>query len=214
MNRQDLPQDMVDSALNVRMGDLSAARKAQDGAGKAIQQTLDLLKGDLIASVAILDEGHQFVKGLNANSAAFSRDTVVSDRKLLTVFRTLRDTDGQVQGFVEIQFSKRSFIRSINRFKIFIWIAGAAMLAAVAILGYLISNNIVLPLNRSVQMLQDLASGEGDLTKRLALASQDEVGTQARWINIFIEKLQSMVGEIKTDAEKLNSISSILPAVA
>jgi hypothetical protein len=43
MNRQDLPQDMVDSALNVRMGDLKAAGKAQEGAGKAIQQTLDAL---------------------------------------------------------------------------------------------------------------------------------------------------------------------------
>jgi hypothetical protein len=43
MNRQDLPQDMVDSAMNIRQGDLAAARKAQDGAGKAIQQTLDAL---------------------------------------------------------------------------------------------------------------------------------------------------------------------------
>ncbi len=43
MNRQDLPQDMVDSAMDVRQGNLASARKAQDGAAQALQQTLDAL---------------------------------------------------------------------------------------------------------------------------------------------------------------------------
>jgi len=43
MSRQDLPQDMVDSATDIRMGNLASARSAQDGAAQAIQQTLDAL---------------------------------------------------------------------------------------------------------------------------------------------------------------------------
>ncbi|HUU22404.1 MAG TPA: hypothetical protein VM389_07685 [Phycisphaerae bacterium] len=43
MDRQDLPQDMVDSALDIRRGNLASAGKAQEGAGRAIQQALEAL---------------------------------------------------------------------------------------------------------------------------------------------------------------------------
>jgi hypothetical protein len=43
MNRQDMPQDMVDSAMDIRQGNLASARKTQDGPAQALQQTLDAL---------------------------------------------------------------------------------------------------------------------------------------------------------------------------
>ena len=175
--------------------------------GASLQQTLDLLKGGMVRSVAILDENNAFVTGLNADKALFIVDTVVNTDTLLMVRRTMKDSDGKVQGSVEIHFSKDSFVSSIKRFMAFIWIAGIMTLVLVLVAGTVLSNRIIGPLNNSISMLQDIASGEGDLTKRLRLASEDEVGVQSLWMNLFMEKLQAMIREIKANADELNVVS-------
>jgi methyl-accepting chemotaxis protein len=182
--------------------------------GAALQQTLDLLKGDAIVSVAVLDPSRTFIKGINTDHAYLVRDTVVNMGTVLRVFRAMKDSDGKVQGYVEIAFSKNSFVQSINRFKVFIWIAGLITLGAMIVAGWLLANSIILPLNRSIEMLRDIASGEGDLTKRLALLSKDEVGTQAHWMNVFIDKLQAMVQEIKNNGDELRAVSERLTSVS
>jgi len=42
--------------------------------------------------------------------------------------------------------------------------------------------------------LKDIAEGEGDLTKRIEIKSKDEIAELAGWFNIFIEKLQGIIG--------------------
>jgi methyl-accepting chemotaxis protein len=184
------------------------AREFDDGA--SLQQTLDLLKGDVISSVAVLDENHSFVKGINSSKANCSKDTVINLATVVRIFRTMKDGAGAVQGYVEIEFSKKSFLRRISRFGIFIWLAGIVALAATVIVGGFLSNSITAPLNRSIIILNELASGKGDLTKRLRMESDDEVGKQAKCINMFMGNLQSMVAEIKQNAENLKSATESL----
>ena len=64
------------------------------------------------------------------------------------------------------------------------------------------------PLENTVDMLKDIAEGEGNLTGRLAVRSNDEVGTLAKWFNTFVEKLQSMMRDIGGNAETLTAASS------
>ncbi len=59
-------------------------------------------------------------------------------------------------------------------------------------------------------MLQDIADGEGDLSRRLRADRDDEIGNLAKWFNIFVEKIQKMVGEIAGDMETLNTASGDL----
>jgi len=61
-----------------------------------------------------------------------------------------------------------------------------------------------------VERLRDIAEGEGDLTARLAIDTQDDIGSMAMWFNKFIEKLQGIVKEIASSAETLNTSSSDL----
>jgi methyl-accepting chemotaxis protein len=182
--------------------------------GAALQQTLDLLKSDQITSVAVLDMNREFVAGLNARGATLSSDTVVNSKTTLTVYKSMKDSDGKQMGYVEIGFSKQAFLKSINNFKLFIWITCLVALGAVFIVGSILSNNIVQPLNRSVQMLRDIASGGGDLTRRLNIRSQDEMGTQASWFNMLLEKLQGMVREIKEHADELTDVSRRISLVS
>lgn len=77
---------------------------------------------------------------------------------------------------------------------------------------------MALPITRSLTQaingLKNIAEGEGDLTTRLAATSEDETGELARWINTFIEHLQSLVRDVAKNATGLNAASSELSAVA
>ncbi|MGM0419058.1 MAG: Cache 3/Cache 2 fusion domain-containing protein, partial [Thermodesulfobacteriota bacterium] len=55
--------------------------------------------------------------------------------------------------------------------------------------------------------LKDIASGEGDLTKRINTKSGDETGDLAYWFNTFTEKIQNMIKEISEGSASLNSYS-------
>jgi len=73
---------------------------------------------------------------------------------------------------------------------------------------------IIRPLNNTVSMLKNIAEGEGDLTKRLPVISKDEIGEMARWFNIFIEKIQTIISDVSGNAQNLNGASISLSEIA
>lgn len=66
---------------------------------------------------------------------------------------------------------------------------------------------ILKPVSRVVGGLKDIAEGEGDLTRRLDVGSEDEVGALSRWLNTFMEKLQTIIREIGQNADTLTASS-------
>ncbi|GAB6044869.1 hypothetical protein JCM11957_04670 [Caminibacter profundus] len=69
-----------------------------------------------------------------------------------------------------------------------------------------ISKVIIKPLNDLNVMVEDLAEGEGDLTKRLEVRSNDEIGKISRNINTFIDKLQNMIIDLQRELNKINNV--------
>ncbi len=55
---------------------------------------------------------------------------------------------------------------------------------------------LVAPIRTVVASLKDIASGEGDLTQRLEVKSEDEIGQLAYNFNLFLEKLQGTIKEV------------------
>ena len=90
------------------------------------------------------------------------------------------------------------------------------IVAAVAVAGLalLVATGLVKPIKATVVMLKDIAEGEGDLTRRLTIGSQDELGEMARWFNVFMEKLQLILKEITGNSNTLETASSSLTAIA
>lgn len=62
----------------------------------------------------------------------------------------------------------------------------------------------------TARALEDIASGEGDLTKRLDISSKDEVGQVAYWFNTFVEKLQSIIKELSINIQNIENSSESL----
>jgi methyl-accepting chemotaxis protein len=74
----------------------------------------------------------------------------------------------------------------------------------------IISKSVTRPLVDTMNMIKDIAKGEGDLTKRLDIANEDEVGELAKWFNVFIENLHEMVRNFVSNARTLSESSTEL----
>jgi len=93
-------------------------------------------------------------------------------------------------------------------------IIGLIVIAIAAIVIILLARSITRPIVRAVDLLKDIAEGEGDLTRRLEVGGKDELGELSLYFNRFIEKLQGIIGSIMDTARTVDSSSKDLAAVS
>jgi methyl-accepting chemotaxis protein len=106
-------------------------------------------------------------------------------------------------------------LSGVNRIRNISIVIGALALMLVFVIVYGIATTVILkPINRVVAGLKDIAQGEGDLTKRLRVTAQDEIGDLARWFNTFMEKLQDLIRETQTTSGAVGNSSAELLTIA
>ncbi len=79
---------------------------------------------------------------------------------------------------------------------------------------FLVTRTIIKPVQHTIDLLRDIAEGEGDLTKRLNANSSDEIGELSRWFNVFIERLQSIFGQVAQHSYKVAKEAGSLHSTA
>ncbi|OLF51875.1 chemotaxis protein [Pseudomonas chlororaphis] len=72
---------------------------------------------------------------------------------------------------------------------------------------WLVGHGIARPLKQMVTMLDDIAQGEGDLTRRLSSDRADELGSIAKGFNTFLAKLQAMISQVVTSVQSVSDSS-------
>ena len=60
----------------------------------------------------------------------------------------------------------------------------------------LLATRLVKPIDNMLMRLNDIASGEGDLTQRIDVKHQDEIGKLAQSFNMFLDKLQGIIKQV------------------
>jgi methyl-accepting chemotaxis protein len=83
----------------------------------------------------------------------------------------------------------------------------------IVVLNFLL-NVVLRPIRQTAATLRDIAEGEGDLTMRLTVTTKDEVGEMSKWFNVFMEKLQGIIGSISNNTKTLGDEAVTLPSVA
>lgn len=113
---------------------------------------------------------------------------------------------------------KQEFSEIVRRTKYSQWISMVLFLFVVILaLGlnyFIISRSIKKPLQKTIDMLKDIAQGEGNLTARIDIENQDEIGEFASWFNIFIVKLQDIIKHLTQNAKNLGESSGHLTEYA
>ncbi|MBT2375301.1 cache domain-containing protein [Pseudomonas fluorescens] len=82
------------------------------------------------------------------------------------------------------------------------------VLLVIAAVGMLVANTILRPLHLMKINLDDIAAGEGDLTRRLVITSQDELGELAGSFNRFVDKIHGLVRQITEMTSQLTGLVS------
>ena len=84
------------------------------------------------------------------------------------------------------------------------------LIIAVAITVFIIYRMVIIPLRLQSKQLgeiiDDINCGKGDLTKRLIVKTNDEIGQSSQNVNQFIETLQGIMGKIITNSHTLDNV--------
>ena len=89
----------------------------------------------------------------------------------------------------------------------------AVLLATILTISYMLRLFILKPLNDMMVVSREITQG-GDLTKRVPVTGQDEINEHASGLNVFIEKLQGMIGKVAHVTDRVATASVQLSATA
>jgi methyl-accepting chemotaxis protein len=96
-----------------------------------------------------------------------------------------------------------------------VWLVASGVIVAfvlAVVLGLLLARAITRPIDDAVSRLRDVAEGEGDLTQRLVVSRQDEIGELGRWFNAFTERVHEIVFQVRQAADLVSAASHQLSA--
>ncbi|MFI8621255.1 methyl-accepting chemotaxis protein [Marinomonas sp. NPDC078689] len=99
--------------------------------------------------------------------------------------------------YVGVVLNKDKLFASTREFG---WVAFWSTLIAaflVSVILYFVVTRLLQPLRALQESLHDINSGDGDLTKRLAVNTNDEFGQVSTEFNKFVNYLQHLIGEVK-----------------
>ncbi|MCH2302198.1 MAG: methyl-accepting chemotaxis protein, partial [SAR324 cluster bacterium] len=143
---------------------------------------------------------------------------IVESEQLANRFSELNLILSKVLG--DINYSLRKESDSVNENVIsdaenFIWVVLIVSVIGLAIsllFGFLVRRSITNPVDRLVDTAKDIAEGEGDLTKRIKVAEEDELGILSNWFNTFLRRLNDIIIQVKQDAHQINEVSQEMAA--
>ena len=123
--------------------------------------------------------------------------------------------EGSVLGVVSMKVSLEAVEKENARFGLKISVvAGVVSLLLLFVIYRFTRHFVTRPLETLCSSLDDMASGEGDLTCRLPILSNDEIGRTASSFNTMMENFSRLIRQIRESAGSLSAQSAVLSASA
>lgn len=186
--------------------------KGQFGEGFPEEQPVDELDHRALKGESIVEVGEQ-----NGHRTVTVIEPYIATNETRGVDCLMCHTvaSGSVNGAIRITYSLQEADNLVmaSLWKKFGVIAGLFVLGLIA-LSLLMNSIITKPITSMMERIKDIAAGEGDLTQMLDEQSQDELGELARWFNVFVNKLRTIIkdingytGELTTASEQMNQVT-------
>ncbi|MDU9405248.1 methyl-accepting chemotaxis protein [Pseudomonas sp. zfem004] len=191
------------------------------------------LKGltEIVKQIKLGESGYLILMENNGNVMVDPRDASHNFKQLSSFGDGYADLAKAGKGLVEVEINGErfmanvypderlgwTFIGLIHESEVMqtttrlTWLIGAValILAAVfAVVGAAFAKLIVRPINSVTHGLEDIAQGEGDLTRSLEIRGRDETAQLASWFNQFLGAIRSLIQHIGAAASKILSTSS------
>ena len=143
----------------------------------------------------------QTYKSINDVGKQIIESQVYADRfseNSLIIAKTLADINTLINH--DLDEVNQSVKNNAGNFITIVLIISLIGLLIILFFGIIISRLITRPVNELVVTSMDIAQGESDLTKRIKVKGNDELSELSSWFNMFLERLNNLVIDIKTHA--------------
>ncbi|KMN08561.1 chemotaxis protein [Pseudomonas helleri] len=138
-------------------------------------------------------------------SSAFSEIQANGKTRIVT-FTPVKGL-GNVNWSIGLSVDKEKAFAALNTFRTSAVIATViAVISIIALLGLLI-RLLLQPLHVMTRAMQNIAEGEGDLTRRLDVNSNDEFGTLGSAFNDFVERIHTSMREVSSATAQVNEVA-------
>nr|WP_200626145.1 methyl-accepting chemotaxis protein McpA [Pseudomonas sp. LAM2023] len=144
--------------------------------------------------------------GSNLRVAAGMQDVTLNGQDRIISFAPVTGLPS-AQWYIGLSIDKDKAYAALGQFRTS---AIIAMLIAVAAIGGLLGLLIPLlmrPLTTMGRAMRDIAEGEGDLTRRLAVQNKDEFGELASSFNRFVERIHASISEVSSATRQVHDLS-------
>ena len=171
-----------------------------------IKATLDaVLKDSAISSLKVLDQRNKsLAEGVNQNSNTDEKHTI-----------QLIWDDNATIGSVEIGYSHAQVDNRLSNALVEKSVALLVTIILISLVTITLLRKIVItPLTELSSVLGDIAQGGGDLTQRIPIKSNDELGQLAQSFNSFIETVQSIVSALALANQELANVAQRVKSVS
>ncbi|HBO6119269.1 TPA: methyl-accepting chemotaxis protein, partial [Pseudomonas aeruginosa] len=115
-----------------------------------------------------------------------------------------------VTWYLALSIDKDKAYAMLSKFRVSAVAAALISIVAILVLLGLLIRLLMQPLHLMGRAMQDIAQGEGDLTKRLAVTSRDEFGVLGDAFNHFVERIHRSIREVAGTAHKLHDVSQLV----
>lgn len=176
---------------------------------KMIDVLLDAEMSDLgISAILVKNTKKAFVAGRvrddSGKALSAKADSVVEGEHISEAFQF--DDGGQMKdvGTIDIYISHSQIDKALGK-QIFQIIVQIIILDFALVVSLIIGLNVIVlkPLNHVRSALETISSGDADLTQRLDVQREDEIGEVARLFNVFIERLQIVIQQVRQSTDSL-----------
>jgi methyl-accepting chemotaxis protein len=157
--------------------------------------------------------GHGYIDHIRSNKGGGLHEYVssTSGQEKLAAFR-------YVPGFklwVVPGINKDDYFNNTKaNFLTYFSIIGILLALLLLAINYVSGMSILKPISALDQVSSDLAEGDGDLTKRLPIMNEDEIGQASTQLNKFINRIQITVNDSKESAHQTMILSQSLTSTA
>ncbi|TNF32759.1 MAG: methyl-accepting chemotaxis protein [Gammaproteobacteria bacterium] len=127
--------------------------------------------------------------------------------------RSITDYSGKAIGVMMIAMDRSHHVATINSARNTILLIGGIVLVLALFIASLIARGIGRPLCAAVEAMNEIAAGEGDLTKRLDDSGNNEISRLAGAFNHFAEKVRQMVSHVSASTAQLAAAAEEVSAI-
>ncbi|MEH6484211.1 MULTISPECIES: methyl-accepting chemotaxis protein [Pseudomonas] len=115
-----------------------------------------------------------------------------------------------VKWYLGLSIDKDKAYAMLSEFRQSAIIATLIAVVAIILLLSMLIKVLMRPLNTMASTMQDIAKGEGDLTQRLKIESNDEFAQLATAFNQFVERIHSSIREVSSATSKVNEVAKLV----